>query len=152
MSADPAAKAPAVPVRPRRAGRAAHARPRLDAPSAARPRDAAWVHLSGPSVGEGGGVRLVAARGGAVPRPQAEAGGRAPIDAAPAPRPQAAPAPVRYEWTDRGIAVLMTLVAIVAVLVTATLVSAFLAVSPDAPAPSPAAAATGAAVAPLRAG
>lgn len=65
-------------------------------------------------------------------------------------RPASATAPVatRYEWTERGLAVMLGLIVTVVVLMTGTAVGAFLSVS-DAPAATPAVAAVGAPLVPL---
>ena len=53
----------------------------------------------------------------------------AAVVAAPGPVPAIEAAPARLVWTERGIAVILSLVAIVTGLMVTTLVSAFLAVS-----------------------
>lgn len=121
-----------APVRPRRADRGANAHPRSTAPAAAGPRAASWVHVprSTPN------VEAATARALGAPRfagePELAPVIRLREDTVRVRRIVAEP---RYEWTPRGLAVLLALVAVVVGLMAATLVAAFLAVS-DAPLPA----------------
>ncbi len=140
MTAAPPVNLLAAPVRPRRAARGANAHPRPSAPSAAGPRAGAWSHVPRSSRA----VEVATAL--ALQAPGADAAGDGPLapvvrlreDTVPVRRLVAASAVVgpRYEWTDRGVAVLLLLVAAVVAVMATTLVSAFLAVSPE-PVPAP---------------
>ena len=126
----PAPSARPVPVRPGRSDRGASAR----RPVAVPPRE--WAHVpraaaipvgvdpAASSVAQVSSVELDAVR----PVRPVDAEGAVPAV------PPASSAP-RYEWTNRGIAVLLLLVAGVVTLMTVTLMSAFLAVS-DEPIPA----------------
>ncbi len=120
-----------APVKPRsRAGRGANAHPRLNAPSAQRHREAAWVHVPAPQACEHVAPVIEL-------RPQ-----RVECDTVPVVRlAPAAPAAPRYEWTNRGIAVLLTLVGLVFAVMVGTIVTAYLAVSDAPPTPNEAPAA-----------
>nr|NLI51230.1 hypothetical protein [Propionibacterium sp.] len=138
-----------VPVRPHRADRGANARPRSTAPAAAGPRARTWTHVPRSSVNVEVATALALQ---APPVRRAPVGERPPAtvtrlleDTVPVRRLAAEP---RYEWTPRGLAVLLALVAIVVGIMTITLVSAFLAVSSEpltvaAPAPAAVALQTG---------
>lgn len=123
----------AAPVRPRRADRGANAHPRSTAPAAAGPRARGWTHV--PRSSAEVDVATVRALQVTAARPAAAAADRrlAPVvrlreDTVPVRRLIAEP---RYEWTPRGLAVLLALVAVVVGFMAATVVSAFLAVSPE---------------------
>ncbi len=102
---------PASPVKPRRrAERATHVGPVAQGPSARRPGSEAWYHVPGP-------VRSCVAPSGRV---------------APSMTGAARPAAVvrhRYEWTVRGLAVLVGAVAAVLGILTTTVLIAFFSVS-----------------------
>lgn len=89
---------------------------------------------------------LAPGRGGVRPHGPRQQGWASPsaraceAPAAPRPVPVVSPTPTRLEWTPRGLAVMLGLIATVVVLMLVTAVGAFLSVS-DAPAAAPVAAA-----------
>lgn len=128
-----------TPAKPRRrADRGANAQPRVNAPSAQRPRDAAWVHVPASSACEHV-APVVPLRHAALPADALSVAVQ-PTVALPA-RAHAAdasPSAPRYAWTSRGIAAMLIVVAAACAIMLGTLVNAYLAVS-NAPFDTPAA-------------
>lgn len=109
MTALLASEAYTVPVKPRRSGTSA---PRRQVPVGAPPREASWVHVPHTP------AAFDPAPAASLPVAHASGAGYAVA---------------RYEWTPRGLAVLLTLVAAVVLTMASTLVATFLAISPEAP-------------------
>lgn len=137
MTAAHPEKVLAAPVRPRRARPGANAH-RPTAPVAAGPRAGAWVHVPRSSSSVEAATALTLQALAPVVRLREDT---IPVRRVPsAPRVAAeSGAEPRYEWTPRGLAVLLTIVAAVVGAMAVTLVAAFLAVSAE-PLPAGAAA------------